>query len=430
MNLKVSKYNMNMLLDNKNAIYNMVSSKYVLYDSLEKDYVDKLLNNLNKDTYEIREAEIIKKLFKNGIVVDDELDEVKKVSYIINKSKYQDRNFYLTISPTLDCNFRCPYCCEERREVSMNDETIENVIEYVKVIAKKVKRLNVSWFGGEPMLEYETIKRFTKNFQEICKTEGCDCKAKMTSNGYLFSDERIDELKDLGIESIQITVDGDEEHHDKSRPLENGEGTFKKVLDSVIKIAAKNIQVIFRINIDENNINSIPKLLDMIPQENRKNIQVSIVNIFQNEKKISEFNLLKAAIDKGFRKGKTSSISFACEAVLTNSLSIQPDGRISACQNAAEKGFYFGRIEKHGKLNITNNSELLKFRYTSPVESKRCITCKLLPLCTGSCPLALYKHKDECVTKKRFGGMNFEDIAKLHIYYDSKYNHVQEVNVL
>lgn len=431
MKLKASRYNVDTQLDDQNVIYNMISNKYVLYDPLEKDYVDKLLNNLNKEAYEIREAEMIKKFVINGIVIDDEVDEIDKVSHTVNKMKYQDRIFFLTILPTWDCNFRCPYCFEERNELRMDDETIENIIEYVKKIAKKVKELRIVWFGGEPMLEYESIKRMTNEFKKACKEEGCNYCGQMVTNGYLLSDENIDELEDLGITSMQITVDGDKEFHNKRRPLENGEGTFEKVLDSIIKVATKNIMVMLRMNVDEENIDSISKLLDRIPKDIRKNIRVSIVNTFQNEKKINPFYQLKAAIDKGYiYKTAFSNNTFGCLQSYTSSLNIHPDGRITVCEFAAQKGLYFGKIEKHGRLNITNNSELLKFRYSSPLKNDNCRECNLLPQCLGACPLKLYENKNKCMAKKQLNEMEIDDAINLDIYYDLKHNLVQDVNIL
>jgi len=349
--MKLSKYNAELRFNDKYLIYNTLSSKYALYHPSQKDYMEQLLNNLNKDTYEIEEAEIIRKLAKNGIVVQDDIDEFEKVSYFINKTKYQDRFFNLVIVPTLDCNFRCRYCYEEHKKMNMDAETIENLTEYVKTLSKKIKTLYVSWFGGEPLLEYETIKRLTQNFQEICRNEGCHYYAKMISNGYLFSDDRIDELEGLGIKTIQVTLDGDRENHNKIRPLENGSGTFDEVFNNLIKIAKKDIEIVLRINLDEENNASIPTLLDKIPEDHRKNMEVSISNLFQKEEKINPFDRFKEAIDRGYKFGYTSNTYIKCEATFINSMMVQPDGRVTSCQTAAENGLYFGQIEKYGQLN-------------------------------------------------------------------------------
>ncbi|WP_432403368.1 radical SAM protein [Wukongibacter sp. M2B1] len=429
--MKLSNYNRELIFsDKQHAIYNTLSSKYILYSPSQREFLDSLLNKLNKDVYEIEEGEALKKFIENGMIVHDDIDELEKVSYLMNKTKYQDRIFFLVIVPTLNCNFRCSYCYEERKDLRMNDQIIENIVDYVRKVSKKIKMLHIAWFGGEPMLEYETIKKLTKRFQEICDNEGCNYNAKMTSNGYLFTEERINELEDLGIKSIQITLDGEKEYHNKSRPLKDGSGTFDKILDNINKIAEKNIQISLRINLDKENKDSIPMLLERIPEEKRKNIEVSISNVFQNKKKENQFALYKTAIDKGYRFSQTKNSYSICQASFTNSFTVQPDGKITSCQMASEKGLHFGTIEKNGELNITNGSSFTKSKYLTALSNEKCRECYLLPKCIGGCHLGQYENNSVCITKKRFDGMNFEDLARLHIYHDLANDLVKEANVL
>ena len=348
--MKLSNYNLKLDFDNKYAIYNTLSRKYVLFDNTEENYINNLLDNMNKDEYEIKEIEILKKFLKNGIVIEDNLNEIGKVSYLFNKTKYQDRRFILIISPTLDCNFRCPYCFEERRNSYISDETIDNLIAFVKKVAKEVNTLQVCWFGGEPTLQFEKIKKMTKIFKEICENEGCNYSSTMTTNGYLFNDERINDLNDFNMKRIQITLDGDKEIHNQKRPLADGSGTFDKILENINKIVDKDIPLYLRINVDENNADSIPKLFDLIPESKREKITINMCNIFQNDEYVNLFPLYKIAIDKGFRFEFSRKQLQICEGSFINSITVQPDGKITPCQMCSEKGFNFGSIGKDGRL--------------------------------------------------------------------------------
>lgn len=427
--MKESNYNIKFKFDDKLVIYNTVARKYVVAEYSRKPYLDKLLSNLNKDTYDIDEGKILRKLIKNNIIFDSKFNEFEKITYLINKSKFQSETFVLTIVPTLDCNFKCVYCYENRKQLKMNDETAEDLISFVKSVSKNVKNIRVAWFGGEPMLEYNMIKKLSKNFQDICKQQGCSYSASMTTNGYLFSDEIIDELKDLGINKMQITIDGDEKSHNDKRMLKNNEGTFTKVLTNLIKIVDKNIETVLRINIDENNKKSIPKLLDMIPIEKRKNTCVAIMNLFQNKNKINQYNAYKAAIDKGFKFKTIENSYIKCEATLKNSIMVHPDNRVTACQTFAENGIFFGNIEKGGKLAISNTQEFFKVKNISALNSDSCKKCNRISMCLGGCPYKRYLDNDAC-SGNMIEGMSLEEVLQLHVYHDMKNEMIRDVNII
>lgn len=59
----------------------------------------------------------------------------------------------LIIAPTLDCNFRCPYCFEDLKKIYMTKGTVNAIKNFVRnKIKNGVTNLNVSWYGGEPLL--------------------------------------------------------------------------------------------------------------------------------------------------------------------------------------------------------------------------------------------------------------------------------------
>lgn len=429
--MKVSNYNM--IFDYNNdikCIYNTLTRKYILCDNDKKSQISDLLENINKDKFTFEEVNILKKLASSGMIVNDNLDEFHKVSYLFNKTKYQENTFIIAVLPTLDCNFACKYCFEERKNIYWNDELINNLTELVKNVSAKAKNLQVSWFGGEPLLEYEKIKELTKTFIDICNKNNCEYYSTTTTNGYLFSDERINELEELRIRKIQITIDGDKEFHDKSRPLRNGNSTFDRIFNNFNKIADKDIAVILRINIDQNNKDSVSKLLDKVPYEKRKNIIVNICNIFQNEEKVEMYDLYHMALEKGFKFIGFRSDFALCEGSFINSITIEPDGRITPCQMSAEKGLYFGSLKDEGVIHIDNKSDFYKFRDLSPLDNEDCKQCNLLPMCLGGCPHKRFLSNNMRCDGKSIENMSYEEMIKLHIFYDIKNNFVTDENVV
>ena len=95
------------------------------------------------------------------------------------------------------------------------------------------------------------------------------------------------------------------------------------------------------------------------------------------------YPLYKEAINKGFMFHFSRRQFQICEGSFVNSITIQPDGKISPCQMCNERGFNLGHISKDGEVILDNKTEYYKFRATSSLESKECIKCNKFPICLG-----------------------------------------------
>lgn len=416
----ISKYNLKVDLDNGyNVIFNKLTRKYIIYPNSKKEKIALVIDNLNKQEYNSDEANVILKLAKAGIIVDDNDNEIKKIAYMINKSKYQDKRLLLVISPTMDCNFRCTYCMEERKRTYMTEKIEDNIIKFVEKMSKQIASIQVSWFGGEPTIVYNTVNRLNHNIKEICDKNGCEYSITMTSNGYLLTDEVLDELLKYNIKRLQITVDGDEEHHNKRRMLANGHGTYKTIMYNLNNAVNKGINVLLRINVSEENIDSVTKLLDDIPYENRKKLNIHISNLMQNDNPLALYNLYRKAIDKGYRfKHFHKQLQF-CEASFANSFTIQPNGEIGPCQIGYDSDIKFGELTDNGNVRITNKKDYYDFIQLSPLDDEECANCDNLPVCLGGCNVSRFRGKKKCINKDKLG-ININELIKLEIYSDMK----------
>ncbi len=84
--------------------------------------------------------------------------------------------------------------------------------------------------------------------------------------------EKINKLIELDIYSYQITLDGLPETHDEMRPLKDG-STFEKIFNNICLIARANpiTNIKLRVNYDNRNVGNIRMLLEMFPEDVRKN---------------------------------------------------------------------------------------------------------------------------------------------------------------
>ena len=204
----------------------------------------------------------------------DEMDEIRNE---YEERSHMSNEFHLIIATTLDCQFRCFYCYESHPEVYMTEDVKNAIIGNVKDYAASGKDISVVWYGGEPMLDFESIRMFSKRFIDICNSCGVSYRASMISNGYSFSPESIALLDELRIESLQITLDGMKDAHEQRRPLRNEESSFDRIVQNMKNIKMNtNVDVHLRINVDKSNIESAYELVQYCSSAGLDNIDINL----------------------------------------------------------------------------------------------------------------------------------------------------------
>jgi len=320
-----------------------------------------------------------------------------------NHGKFSDISILgLTIAPTLNCNFGCEYCFEERQNKEIGKDIEEKIYELAESAASKGKAVGVTWFGGEPMLSFDAIVRMTTRFKEICDTHKVEYSAGMISNGYLFDEKKIEIYKNLSINNVQITLDGPQRIHDQRRYLLNRKPTFSKIIENIKLLLNAKQNVSIRINIDNTNVDEIDKLIQFLKSEGIDSAAISFGHVKAINKtcktlesscltndlysqKVREFSkvLEKNELKSGMMYPKLRSVY--CSANSTDSFVIDPEGYLYKCWND------IGITEKRsGSLlnRITPEQSAVDCKYVlfSPFENDECTECKYLPICMGGCP--------------------------------------------
>lgn len=415
--MKVSRFVVEQSVeDNIDILYSTISRKYYKYPADKKEYIGGLLKNINKENYTLDEVNVIKSLYSKGIIIDDGLDEIELLRDEENKKQHQDSILRMTIFLTKACNFRCTYCIQEHINKRIDDETINNIIQFIIKESEKRREIKINWFGGEPLLEFEVLTNILKKVLPVCKENGCTLNSSMTTNGYLLDEHKVIALRDLGVNTMQITVDGDKNNHNKTRILANGEGTYDQVLKGVELAAGNGIKVILRININSENIGVKPKVLEDIAKSLRENIYISISNVFQEKEKHSSFEIKKYACELGYKRCGRLNNFYGCQACGHNSVTIAPDGKILYCSNSEDME-PIGSLQQYGEIVFKNKQMHSQNISKSLVDNEECRECKELPLCLGGCKRHSFTEGKKC-QGKRADGMSIEEVAYLDYYED------------
>lgn len=352
---------------------------------------------------EISNADI---LLRSRIIVKDDEEELNVYLTDVLKNRYNSSDLALTILPTRGCNFGCIYCYEQERPlINMSEDTEQAIIRFVKS-NPNLKRLSVVWYGGEPLINFSSIKRLSEAFIGM----GIEYSAKMVCNGYLLNENIANEIEHLRIRNIQITLDGTADIHDKRRPLLGGQPTYEKIMSNLKYLLSVNhsVTIDIRSNIDRRNMDEYHKFYE----EFRKEIPDSSVTLypgFVSDLLSDECVSVEDNISEGGYKAQ-----FALDIFNRYGIEIKaflPKFRRHSC--VASKYFAFvigpeGEIYKCWRMvgnkdqtlgNVRSGLDLAKFsRYLVGADYTRdskCLDCEFITLCGGGCPLVRLRNKEE-----------------------------------
>ncbi len=123
-----------------------------------------------------------------GFVLDDAVDEHARLRVEREAQRLATHQIALTICPTLDCNFGCPYCFEGdlKPQERMQPGTMDAIVRFIHHLkAPDTRSLSVTWFGGEPLLGMPQIEQLTARLRaDVLEPLGWAYSAGMITNGY------------------------------------------------------------------------------------------------------------------------------------------------------------------------------------------------------------------------------------------------------
>lgn len=395
----------------------LVLSKYNQFKVIEDTVIgvnlcNKMLFALDIDKYDIltqnaTNLENLKKLNpaffnamrKLGVIRDIEFDESFYENSILKRriKIFKDPNYRLTINPTLNCNFSCWYCYETHKKQYMTPSVINSIMKFIErtVCRSDIKQFELDWFGGEPLLCYETImKPICKYAKELCDRENVKLLTTITTNGYLLNRKMIDFFKDINMQSFQITLDGPKQIHNTIRYTHNHEGSYDRIVKNISLIAKElNPQNLsLRINYTLKSFDSLFNIAESFPEDVRSGITVLLQPVWQDKVNgdipISKVEGLKERFKQAGFKVEIEilhcSDNTTCYADLMNQAVINYDGRVFKCTATDfEKAKEDGILTEEG--DIMWSPSLARKISKATFENNYCQTCTFLPICFGPC---------------------------------------------
>ena len=387
-----------------------VDEGLLLYHTMTKAML--LLTPEEAETYKTT-PNVLPQLVEQWFVVPQDHDDrllsrqIRNVARMLEKKSTAITSY--TILTTTDCNARCFYCYElGRPRVPMSKETAERTADYI-IRHSQGKKVLLHWFGGEPLYNKSVITLICTKL----KSAGIDYSSEMTTNGYLFNDNRLAEAKELWkLKKVQITLDGTEQIYNRCKAyIYKDVNAYRQVINNIHKLKDAGINVCIRFNIDVHNADNLSELANELKEEfcDPKGISVYMhvlleaVNgsqaMHDDQKRMFVFdkmNEIESRLrDYGFIRAnhlrrfvKTNH----CMADNDNSIIVAPDGHIGKCEHYTDDHFV-GHIENEERDTLM----MEQFKETHN-EIDACATCFNYPNCIW---LKLCQSKINCNQEDR-----------------------------
>ncbi|MBN2395785.1 MAG: radical SAM protein [Candidatus Atribacteria bacterium] len=434
---KLSRYNITVDLNkDEKLLFNCMSSGLIKLDKKFSNLFETVSSKLGKKSLNEKEKTFLEKLIEGRYIVDKNLNEIDLLRLRCQESKFQKDHYGLTICPTLDCNLRCIYCYENRKTKHMGKKEIEKIKKLVANKIEKIKSLNITWYGGEPLLYPKIIDELTDYFIKECEKFNVLYNAKIVTNGTLI--DKLDEsfFTRNKINNAQITIDGPQIIHDQRKPFANGMGSFNKILNNLRTLLKKSLSVSVRVNIDETNLKKIEPLFPILEPLKRKYSEKFVIYFAavdttgfgacrsleegMTRKNFSEYKLklIDSSKNYGFTYEVNPKTKFTnCMIYSTTSFVVDPECKLYKCWYVVgEQKHCVGVINDKGSIDMTNYSYWLDCVMNDPIQRKECLDCEILPLCLGGCPMKAAENSKlgPCLEYK------FQIKEVLKRYYESK----------
>ena len=140
-----------------------------------------------------------------------------------------------------DCNLACRYCFAEEgeyhgRRALMSYEVGKQALDFLIANSGNRVNLEVDFFGGEPLMNWDVVKRLVEYGREQEKLHNKKFRFTLTTNGVLLNDE-IMEFANKEMANVVLSIDGRKEVHDFMRPFRKGAGSYDLVVPKFQKFA-------------------------------------------------------------------------------------------------------------------------------------------------------------------------------------------------
>ena len=138
------------------------------------------------------------------------------------------------------CNLNCAYCFASQgkyhgERAVMSFEVGKQALDFLVAHSGSRHNLEVDFFGGEPLMNFEVVKQLVAYARSIEKEKGKHFRFTLTTNGMLIDDDVID-FANREMSNVVLSLDGRKEIHDRCRVDYAGNGSWERIVPKFQKL--------------------------------------------------------------------------------------------------------------------------------------------------------------------------------------------------
>lgn len=413
----------NIILDqNSGCVHSVDEATYdiiTMYESKSRDEIKSYILDKYKNQDDVTSAEIdlcfedIEALIKDGRLFAEDTFEAEAVNF----KRRQGVVKAICLHVAHDCNLACKYCFAGKGEYDgpkglMSFETGKRALDFLIEQSGTRRNLEVDFFGGEPLLNWEVCKKLVAYGREQEKKHNKNFRFTLTTNGLLINDDVID-FCNKEMANVVLSLDGRKITNDAMRVSANGTGSYDLIIDKFKKLAnARNQKDYYmRGTYTHNNLDFASDIIHMAdlgfkelsiepvvsdPSEPyalknedlpvlKEQYQILADEMLRRYRKGDGFTFYHYMIDLDAGPCIVKRVS-GC-GVGTEYLAVTPSGELYPChQFVGDEKFLLGDIWK----GITNKEVIEQFEGCNVYSHKECKDCFAKLYCSGGCAANAY----------------------------------------
>ncbi|HHZ03191.1 MAG TPA: thioether cross-link-forming SCIFF peptide maturase [Tissierellia bacterium] len=385
----------------------------IIYDLLKDEkFKDENKSRLlhkkyGKETVEEAIGEI-NYLIENDMLYTREINAVNKIKPAIKA---------MCLNMTHDCNLSCEYCFASQGTYKgekgfLSLETGKKAFDFLVKSSGNRRNLEVDFFGGEPLMNFDTIKGLIEYGRSLEKDYNKHFRFTITTNGVLLNDEKIDYINE-NMDNVVLSIDGRKETNDRMRKTHNFKSSYDLVINNFKNFVkkrgnkdyfARGTYTSYNLDFSED-VKHLRELgFDKISvepvvanPEEKYAIKEEHLDILKKEyEKLAEYYIECSKTNRKFQFFHFNieldggpciyKRSIGCGAG-TEYVAVTPKGELYPChQFVGMEEFIIGNVTE----GITNRDMVNKFKNVSVNEKPVCIDCWAKYYCSGGCHANAY----------------------------------------
>lgn len=357
----------------------------------------------------------------------DDVAQMKKDGSLFSEDIYEDyiKDFKqrstvvkaLCLHIAHDCNLACQYCFAGKGEYNgdrslMSYEVGKQALDFLIANSGNRRNLEVDFFGGEPLMNFQVVKDLVKYGREQEKIHNKKFRFTLTTNGLLLNDE-VMEFANQEISNVVLSIDGRKEVNDRMRPSRNGKGSYDIIIPKFQKLAESRNQTNYYVRgtFTHNNLDfseDVKHLADLgfkqisvepvvAPEEESYAItSEDLPYIFEQYDQLAKFMIERQKEGRGFNffhfmidlsGGPCVAKRLSGCGSGTEYLAVTPWGDLYPChQFVGNTDFLMGNVFE----GIKNTKLQEEFKHCNVYSKEKCRKCFAKFYCSGGCAANSY----------------------------------------